>query len=534
MTRFTSILLILLALYLPAKTQSDFDYSIALEEIVLPGLPGLQSYIYAQHEGKWLIIGGRKDGLHARQPFNAFPQAGNNTMIYVADIASGELWSSTMETLPVSIREQLQSTNMNFSQDSDTLYVIGGYAFAASENDHITFPYLTTLTVSSVIEAVINNESLSPFFKQITNDVFAITGGHLVKMGAYFYLVGGHRFDGRYNPMGNPTYVQSYSNQIRMFTINNSGNQLTYGNYSAITDPVHLRRRDYNLIAQVFPDGTQGYTISSGVFQSGVDLPFLYPVDIRENSYTPITTFNQYLCNYHAANIGLYDSVSQQMHNLFFGGMSQYYYQNGTLIQDNLVPFVKTISRLTRYADGSLQEYQMTEEMPGFQGSGAEFIVNPDLPLNATGSILLHKCQNDTLLLGHIFGGIYSPLLNPFSSNQTSQTSADARIYAVRLIPSSVVGVQKIDGTNPYQLNVFPNPSKGDFMLEVEADASVDIYYYLTNTAGAIIDEGFLNEKNNGKQSKLIRPSISSAQQNLQVTIVAEDRFFVTKKIVIH
>jgi hypothetical protein len=29
------------------------------------------------------------------------------------------------------------------------------------------------------------------------------------------------------------------------------------------------------------------------------------------------------------------------MHNLFFGGISQYYYNNGTLIQDDTVPFVK-------------------------------------------------------------------------------------------------------------------------------------------------------------------------------------------------
>jgi hypothetical protein len=31
------------------------------------GLGGLQSFAYGHHDGKWLIIGGRKDGLRRRQ-----------------------------------------------------------------------------------------------------------------------------------------------------------------------------------------------------------------------------------------------------------------------------------------------------------------------------------------------------------------------------------------------------------------------------------------------------------------------------------
>ena len=149
--------------------------------------------------------------------------------------------------------------------------------------------------------------------------------------------------------MGHPTFTQTYTDQIQKFTIDNSGNQLSYDNYTSISDPVHLRRRDYNLIPQIFPDGTEGYTISSGVFQATVDLPFLYPVDINANGYMPITNFNQYLSNYHSATACLYDDASNQMHAIFFGGMSQYYYQDGELIQDDQVPFVKTISRLTRF-----------------------------------------------------------------------------------------------------------------------------------------------------------------------------------------
>lgn len=179
--------------------------------------------------------------------------------------------------------------------------------------------------------------------------------------------------------MGNPTFRQTYTNQIRKFSIDNSDNQLSYSNYNAITDPIHLRRRDYNLLPQIFPDGEEGFTISSGVFQINADLPYLYPVDIKENSYNPVTTFNQYLSNYHSPVATFYDSLQNNMHAIFFGGISQYYYQNGTLIQDNQVPFVKTISRLTRDSKGILSEYLLPIEMPALKGSSADFIPNLEL-----------------------------------------------------------------------------------------------------------------------------------------------------------
>jgi hypothetical protein len=43
---------------------------------------------------------------------------------------------------------------------------------------------------------------------------------------------------------------------------------LSISNYQTVTDAVHLHRRDYNLLPQVFPNGELGYTISSGVFKS--------------------------------------------------------------------------------------------------------------------------------------------------------------------------------------------------------------------------------------------------------------------------
>jgi hypothetical protein len=510
--------------------QSDFDYTLDLQPVAIANLPGLHSYAFAQHDGKWLIIGGRKDGLHARQPFNAFPQAQNNTTAYVIDVNAQQFWSSSITTLPTAIAEQLQCTNMNFHQVADTLYIIGGYSFSTTANDHKTFDNLTTVQVSSVINAIINSSSITPYFKQIADTAFAVTGGHLTKLGNEFYLVGGHRFDGRYNPMGNPTYTQAYTNQIRKFTVDNSGSGLSFANYSTITDPVHLRRRDYNLLPQIFPNGEEGMTISSGVFQLGVDLPFLYPVDITASGHTPITTFSQYLSHYHSAFACLYDSNANAMHNIFFGGMSQYYYQNGSLIQDNGVPFVKTISRLTRSADGMLQEFQLPLEMPALKGASAEFILNNQLPHTASDIIKLSAIQQDTILIGHIYGGLLSPSLNPFSVNQTSTTSADNSIYAVRLISNNPTGVQAIDGKNPYEVTLRTNQIDTDIQLSFTLSRSVPVRYFMTNNLGQIIAQGSLATSSGLNTPNITLPSNLPAQQ-YQLSLVFDSKYYVTKKL---
>ena len=512
--------------------QNSFDYSIKFDPINIPNLPGLHSYVYAQDNGKWLVIGGRKDGIHARQPFNSFPQSQNNTDIYVIDINEGKFWTTSLNVLPAFINEQLQSTNMNFYQDEDTLYIIGGYAYSTTANDHITFPNLTTVNVPGLINAIITGTTFVSYFKQISDNVFAVTGGHLKKMNNTFYLVGGQRFDGSYNPMGNPTFTQEYTNQIRMFRIDNSGSQLNFSNYTTITDPIHLRRRDYNLLPQIFPDGEPGFTISSGVFQINADLPFLYPVDIKASGYYPVTTFNQYLSNYHSAVACLYDSTLNEMHSVFFGGISQYYYQNGVLIQDNLVPFVKTVSRLTRDSTGNLFEYQLPVEMPGLKGAGAEFIYNKKLPHYDNKVIRLSAIQEDSILIGHIYGGILSPTLNPFATNQTGTTSADPSIYAVWLIRKNPLSnSDMIDGKNPYDVIIYPNPYDHTFFIEFNLERPTGVSYFITNNLGQIIYKKVFAEKLTGAQ-KLSFTSEDQTTQYIMVTFIFDDKYYVTKKII--
>ena len=78
-----------------AKLQAQVadNYTLSLEPLSISGFSGLQSYAKAQYQDKLLLIGGRTDGLHRRQPFASFAASDNNTDIVVS-CSSQLLWHS--------------------------------------------------------------------------------------------------------------------------------------------------------------------------------------------------------------------------------------------------------------------------------------------------------------------------------------------------------------------------------------------------------------------------------------------------------
>lgn len=532
MKLLTILLLAILKTTFGFAQQIPFNYSVKLNPVTLTNLPGLHSFAVGQSDGKWIIIGGRKDGLHARQPFNAFPAASNNTDIYVIDINNQQFWSASVNSLSTGLKEQLQSTNMNFYQDNDSLYIIGGYGYSNTARDHITYPNLTSISVSGLITAITNSTSITPYFKQITDQNFAVCGGQLGKIGNSFILVGGHRFDGLYNPMGHPTYTQTYVDGIKKFYIDNSGDQLSYSNFTLTIDQVHLHRRDYNLVPQIFPNGEEGYTISSGVFQIGVDLPFLYPVDIKSSGHTPQPSFNQYLSNYHSAKISLFDSINKTMHSIFFGGMSQYSYVNNVLTQDNNVPFVNTISRISRDSSGNLQENVFSTEMPSLIGASSEFIPNHNIPHYKSEIVKLSSITADSILLGHIYGGIYSPQINPFTVNQTSITNAHNTIYEVWIVKSQFTGLKPVNGKNPIRVSVIPNPTKNNININLDLPYESDLDLFITGLNGKIIFVKNFEKLSKGKQTIDISNRIKLSPGIYSFNFVFDGKYSAIEKVI--
>lgn len=481
---------------------TQFPYQLKLVPTSLLDFPGLHSFASGHLNGdKWIIIGGRKDGIHARQPFNAFPASSNNDQIYVVDIYSNQYWSTSVNVLPNGLKEQLQATNMNEFQLGDFLYLAGGYGFSSTANDHITFPNLTEIDLNGLVSDVINGEDITANFKQIVDNRFAVTGGNLGMIDSTFYLIGGHRFDGRYNPMGGPTFTQTYVSGIRKFQIEHLNGQLTISNYTELIDQVHLHRRDYNLLPMKYPNNEFGYLISAGVFQLNADLPFLYPVEIHSNTFVPRTDFNQFLSHYHSAKASFYDVNSLQMHHIFFGGISQYSYVNGNLTSDANVPFVKTISRLSMNSSGQFEETLFSAEMPQLSGASAHFFLDKNIQSYSNDIINLSQIIEDSIRIGYIVGGIKSVDANPFTSNNTGSTSADATIYEVWLLKDSQSQVNVLPGQNLFSVEVFPNPSNGEMDMKFQCPYKAGVELFITNQEGKMVMEKYYEKQKTGTKA---------------------------------
>jgi hypothetical protein len=93
---FVVVIMMLLSISTTAQT----PFNIYLEPMTVPGVGGLQAFAFGQdNSGKWLVIGGRLDGLHRRQPFASFDLAGNNNQLLVVDPVMNQSWSTPLTSL---------------------------------------------------------------------------------------------------------------------------------------------------------------------------------------------------------------------------------------------------------------------------------------------------------------------------------------------------------------------------------------------------------------------------------------------------
>ncbi len=500
MKRIILLSILFLSAIIGLNAQSS-PFQVYIEPFQISGLGGLQSYAYGQSGGKWLILGGRLDGLHRRQPFASFDIAGHNNQIWVIDPVAQMKWSAPLTSLPVALQEQLSATNMEFHQDGDYLYLVGGYGYSNTAGDHKTYDGFTAVNVPAVIAAIQNGTAFSQYFRQLSDPDFAVTGGHLEQIGSTFYLVGGQKFDGRYNPMNGPSFTQEYTNQIRKFTVEDDGNNLAVTFFPPDTDTANLHRRDYNVCPQIMPDGQEGLTAFSGVFQTVADIPYLNCVNIIAGSYTVNDSFSQYYNHYHCAYLPLYSANANEMHTVFFGGIAQYYDSLGILVQDNDVPFVKTIARVTRNANGLMSEHKLPVEMPALLGASAELIPIEGMDVYDNGVIKLDNLLQDTTLVGYIYGGIESTAGNIFWINDGTQSQTNETLYKVFVIKSSPNSIDDFNeqSAGMLQLQVYPNPNQGELFVKFHLDKPENVTLTLTDTAGKTILSEILTETEIGE-----------------------------------
>lgn len=484
----------------------DFPYKIKIDSIEIPQLGGLQSYAVGQANGKWLVVGGRLDGLHRRQPFASFDSVGHNRQLFVVDPITKQKWTAPLTSLSQSLQEQLCSSNMEFAQKDNHLMLIGGYGYSPTIQDHKTFPNITFVNVPKTIDAIINKTDFTAFFQQIEDTTFAVCGGKLQTVDDVYYLVGGHRFNGRYHPMNSNAYDQRYTSAIRKFSVNIENDIASYKHLGEIYNEQYLRRRDFNVLPQILPSREEGLIAFSGVFQKEVDLPYLNAVVIDADSLEVNPTFAQYYNHYHCASISLHDSVSNVMHNLFFGGIAQYYDSLGYLVQDNDVPFVKTVAIVSRDANGWMREFKLPVEMPSYLGAASEIVMDPSLPIYKNEVVRLNALDKDTNLLGYIYGGIHSSAANIFWINTGVESKASQMIYPVYLIKDENSNtIPNEQSVNSLQLQIFPNPMESEVMLSYNLKTESTVTIVIKNMMGEIAYDRTMKKMEKGEHVQNVK-----------------------------
>ena len=519
------------AVFFSGLSQAQPSFRFHLEPFSIDGFTGIQSFASGQSGPYILLLGGRTDGLHQRMPFSSFAADGNNTTIQVIQPESGQRWEASVTSLPASLSEQLQSTNMEFYQEGDYLYIIGGYGYSPTVGDHTTHEKLAVVDVPGLVNAIIQGASIAPHFRQISDTRMAVTGGYLLKVDDTFYLVGGQRFEGRYNPHNGPSFVQEYTNQVRKFRIIDDGQNLSIADYEPITDEVNLHRRDYNVLPQVFPDGALGMTAFSGVFQHNLDLPFLNSVDITPAGHSVNNNFLQYLNHYHCGTAALYDADSNAMHSVFFGGISQFHLDvNGNLVEDQEVPFVTTIGLVSRASDGSMQE-QKIGDMPSLMGASSEFILAPETPRSYPGIIDLNALADSTFI-GYLIGGIESTQPNIFFVNTGSESTAQTTLFRVYYVPEEISANPKVQAPRLLQgLKLSPNPASGTVKVDFGLLASLPVTIMVQDSSGRIVYERQLGKIPAGEQVEIL--ALPELPAGLYTLSLSAGRELLTARLVI-
>lgn len=449
-------------------------YTISISEKKIPGFPALQSFVFGTFGDEVLLLGGRTDGLHKKQPWRSFHPDGRNDSLFVWDNVSDHIYAVSLDGLNSSLHEQLSASNHQFYQSGDLLCVVGGYGYSEKTDDKLTFAAAIFFRVSEVITAVKKGAINDGLFTRVEDERFALCGGQLEKLDDIWYLVGGHRFDGSYNPMGNPTYEQHYLNGFHTFLWDG---QNVVWKESYFNEEL-LHRRDFNLVPSRDSLGKSYLTLMSGVFQPEIDMPYRSAVRMGRDTVYEVPRFYQFLNNYHSAHASIYLEGSTS--HFFFGGISEYYLQNGMLIQDSNAPFVNTVSAVEE-TKGGLLEWSLPYAMPGYLGAGAAFVANSYVEHLGAGLLDAGSlCVRDSVLIGYVVGGITSALPNTFWPDEP--TFAYANVIEVYLKKQPGEYAPLMYASRGFRPEVYTNAEMDEVHLNLDIESPTSIAFFLTKT----------------------------------------------------
>jgi len=376
-------------------------------------LPGLQSFAWATEGNKLLLIGGRTEGFHGLPSDDtSFNVKKANDSIFVINLVDYSYRALALSKKDTSFF-QFSSSNMEFKQAGDTLYLVGGFGTrdTANKQSNYTFNTITSVKISEMIHQVEMQNGGDPdraILNRASSPFLAVTGGELIKINNLFYLMFGQHYSGIYDIDNSGKYTSA----VRQFRFNNNN---TISDTLSFID-TNLHRRDLNVAPLIQNEGLS-YAGYGGVFTKDIS-SYNHPVYlsfaggkviVKPDTLTQIT--NQYEC----AKAFIYDPSSKSDITILFGGIGKFQYNEKTKKWENgdhgaPLPFVKSITQLVYQNGYSQQKIQLPPsglEMPALIGSDAIFI--PDSSLIYSEHIIdFSKLKPGSSPIGIIFGGIKS------------------------------------------------------------------------------------------------------------------------------
>ncbi len=479
-----------------------FNVELQAYDMGAASVPTLHSFASGEVNGKWVLIGGRTNGLHGFENIGVlnFPEASANREVWVIDPVTKQTWSRSIEgagggftTVEIA---SLSTANNQYQQVGDELYMTGGYGISdvGALFDFETFDRLTAVDLPGLADWVMNGTgTAADHVRQISDPMFKVTGGAMYELGGQMQLVFGQDFDGVYTPGSNGTYT----NQVRRFTIVDDGVNLSVTGASATIPLPEYRRRDLNVFPVLGPDGIGGVE-ENLVALSGVFTPtfgaWTVPVEIGATGEptmddpNDVATFKQAMNGYHSAKLGVYSETGGEMVEILFGGITyaQYDEVNDTLITDNGLPNTSQISAVRIDASGEYSQHflgafpevlDLSGNLVRF-GSNAEFFPAHGVQMFGNGVI-----KQDTLqpgdLLGWIYGGIEANAPH-VRQNPEALSAASNLIWEVIYRPDLVGdldadGFVGINDLNIVLANWNQNVPPGDPLADPSGDGFVGI-----------------------------------------------------------
>jgi hypothetical protein len=433
------------------STELPFQVHIVQDSFTLPS--GLQSYVYATYEGKWLLLAGRTNGLHNfEDDNNNFPPNKQNTVVYVVNPKTQRIFQKSLDDPSSGLSQEqidtLSVTSPQFYQWKKKLYISGGYGVDTATGQFGTKDTLTSIDIPGLMHWVShpNPETIaSEYIQQISDPIFQVTGGYMTRVDDNLsLLIFGQNFIGYYLPTSNGNYTQ----QVRRFKIDVDSPDLQVTTFSPTDPDPSFRRRDLNvvpIIQTVDQEEQSSYVALSGVFtlEGGA---WTVPVNIYPDGSTFMpdpclsTTFKQAMNNYACPNLGLFSKHRSSMYTTIFGGISYGYFKDGQCTTDSELPFINQVTTIEIDQDGQFTQYIMEgqypvilykQTIPLLFGAGAQFIPTDHLPAYSNGVLKFDKLHDNGEIIGYIVGGIQSIVGN---TQSYSETSASPHIFKVYLI----------------------------------------------------------------------------------------------------